>query len=204
VVLKAMTKEREGRYATARELADDLRRFLDDKPIRARRPTLAERAAKWARRHKPLVRTAAVLLTLALAGALAGILRIRQEQAQTQAALEQVKAQWLLTRAKEVEAQGQRRRAEENFHKACTGVTQLLLRLEESRWAGVPVVHELRRALAEQGVQFLQEFLDENSNDPAVRLETGRAYVVLANVYGLQGERARARQAYGKAIVLLA
>ena len=39
IVLKAMAKESFERYATARELADDLRRFLDFKPIKARRPT---------------------------------------------------------------------------------------------------------------------------------------------------------------------
>ena len=39
-------------YETAQELADDLRRFLEHRPIKARRPTLAERAAKWARRHR--------------------------------------------------------------------------------------------------------------------------------------------------------
>ena len=40
IVLKAMAKEPESRYATAQELADDLRRFLEHKPIQARRPTL--------------------------------------------------------------------------------------------------------------------------------------------------------------------
>jgi serine/threonine protein kinase len=46
ILLKAMNKEPGDRYATAQELADDLRRFLEDKPIRARRPTLWERAVK--------------------------------------------------------------------------------------------------------------------------------------------------------------
>src|SRR5262249_21541063 len=56
IVFKAMGKSPEERYATAQELADDLRRFLEDKPIKAKRPTLRARAAKWARRHRPLVR----------------------------------------------------------------------------------------------------------------------------------------------------
>jgi tetratricopeptide (TPR) repeat protein len=64
VVLKAIEKNPAERYSTPQELADDLRRFLDDKPIRARRPTLVHRTRKWARRHKPLVGSAVVVLIL--------------------------------------------------------------------------------------------------------------------------------------------
>src|SRR5207253_2051947 len=46
------------RYATAQELADDLERFLDDEPIQARRPTLVQKARRWARRHKAATRAA--------------------------------------------------------------------------------------------------------------------------------------------------
>jgi serine/threonine protein kinase/Flp pilus assembly protein TadD len=52
VLLKAMEKRAEDRYATAQALAEDLRRFLEDKPIWARRPTLAQRLRKWGRRHR--------------------------------------------------------------------------------------------------------------------------------------------------------
>jgi serine/threonine protein kinase len=48
IVHKAMAKEPAERYATSRELADDLQRFLLDRPILARPPTLIERSAKWA------------------------------------------------------------------------------------------------------------------------------------------------------------
>jgi WD40 repeat protein/serine/threonine protein kinase len=66
IVLKAMGKNPEERYPTAQELADDLRRFLEDKPIKARRPTLRQRAIKWARRHKTVVRAAYVVFGLAV------------------------------------------------------------------------------------------------------------------------------------------
>ncbi len=70
IVLKAMEKNSTERYATAQELADDLERFLKDEPIRARRPTLVQRARKWARRHKAAVWAgAAVLVAVVLAGA---------------------------------------------------------------------------------------------------------------------------------------
>jgi serine/threonine protein kinase/tetratricopeptide (TPR) repeat protein len=67
IVLKAITKDPSCRYATARELADDLRRFLDDRPILARRPGVPERTLRWARRHKELVATSLAILALALA-----------------------------------------------------------------------------------------------------------------------------------------
>jgi WD40 repeat protein/serine/threonine protein kinase len=68
IVRKAMDKEPAGRYATAGELADDLRRFLESRPITARRPSLADRAAKWARRHKAMTVSAGATLTILLIG----------------------------------------------------------------------------------------------------------------------------------------
>src|SRR2546428_11752962 len=55
IVLKALEKNPADRYASAQEMADDMQRFLKDEPIRAKRPTLVQRARKWARRHKAVV-----------------------------------------------------------------------------------------------------------------------------------------------------
>src|SRR5262249_15523555 len=70
IVLKAMEKTPTERYAPAQELADDLERFVKDEPIRARRPSLAQRARKWARRHKAVVwaTTVAAFLVAGLGG----------------------------------------------------------------------------------------------------------------------------------------
>jgi WD40 repeat protein/tetratricopeptide (TPR) repeat protein len=86
IVLKAMAKEPQARYATTRDLADDLKRFLADEPIRARRRTLADRAAKWARRHQPIVWASVAVLLIALAASLVSVLLIAgaYEQEKTQ------------------------------------------------------------------------------------------------------------------------
>jgi eukaryotic-like serine/threonine-protein kinase len=67
IILKAMEKDPSARYSSARALADDLKRFLDDQPIEARRPSLFDRAVKWSRRHRAAVvaTITAVLVTLA-------------------------------------------------------------------------------------------------------------------------------------------
>ncbi len=85
--MKAMAKEPLSRYQTAGELADDLRRFVEDRPVRARRPTPIGLLARWARRKKAIVGAAAVSFACAsLAGA--GLLFV--ENARTRQALQEL------------------------------------------------------------------------------------------------------------------
>ncbi len=71
IVHKAIDKDPARRYATAGAMGEDLRRYLEHRPILARRPTIVNRAAKWARRHRPAVVLAAGFLLLAFAGLVA-------------------------------------------------------------------------------------------------------------------------------------
>jgi tetratricopeptide (TPR) repeat protein len=69
VALKCLAKNPAERYATAGELVADLRRWLDDKPIKARRPTARQRLARWGRRHPGLTAALGLAAGLLLAGA---------------------------------------------------------------------------------------------------------------------------------------
>jgi WD40 repeat protein/serine/threonine protein kinase len=73
VVLKALERDPARRYQTAGELAEDLKRFVEDRPIRARRISPAERLWRWCRRNTLLAGMTALLLLLTLGG-IGGIL----------------------------------------------------------------------------------------------------------------------------------
>ena len=66
IILKAMAKDLPSRYMTAQDLAADLGRFLDDRPIVARRPGPLERAVRRTRRHWKQAVTAAAIVAIAL------------------------------------------------------------------------------------------------------------------------------------------
>jgi len=88
ICLTCLEKNPLDRYATAQELADDLRRFLNGEPVRARPVTWAHRVVKWAAR-RPMRAAVCVLAPLALV-ALAGAvwintLRIRANETRAEA-----------------------------------------------------------------------------------------------------------------------
>ena len=87
IILKAMAKEVAARYARASDLADDLRRFLEGRPILARPASALDRAGKWARRHRAAVAAVAVALLLSLSASTA-LLWVAKKRTDTALALQ--------------------------------------------------------------------------------------------------------------------
>jgi YD repeat-containing protein len=73
ICLKCLHKDPGRRYASALDLAEDLRRFREDRPIKARRVGLRERAVKWRRRNPVTATLAATAVLLLLAGSALGL-----------------------------------------------------------------------------------------------------------------------------------
>ena len=94
IVLKAMDPERERRYPSPHALADDLRRFLADRPVTARPPSTGYRARKFLRRHwLPVVASASVATALAVGALVATGQAIRAGQAEDSARQEAASSQ---------------------------------------------------------------------------------------------------------------
>jgi serine/threonine protein kinase/WD40 repeat protein len=73
VVLKAIARDPAHRYQTPAEMAEDLKRFVEDRPVRARRASEAERFWRWCRRN-PLPATLLVAVVLVFLTGFAGVL----------------------------------------------------------------------------------------------------------------------------------
>jgi serine/threonine protein kinase/Tfp pilus assembly protein PilF len=75
ILRKCLDSDPDRRYARAGDLAKDLRRFLDDRPLAfAPEPSLRERAAKWARRHpRASSSTSVALVAMILIAGLVGV-----------------------------------------------------------------------------------------------------------------------------------
>jgi serine/threonine protein kinase len=85
ICLKCLHKDPRRRYASAEDLAQDLRRFLAGRPIGARPANWKEKLRRWRRRHPALLcLTAAALVLLAVAG-VAALLASRAEERARQA-----------------------------------------------------------------------------------------------------------------------
>jgi eukaryotic-like serine/threonine-protein kinase len=80
IVLKAIQREPALRYQSAADFGDDLRRYIEDRPIRARRATLPEQTLRWCRRNPAIACLVAAVMLATLTGAgLASFYAVRAE-----------------------------------------------------------------------------------------------------------------------------
>ena len=178
IVLKALRKEPADRYAAAQEMADDLKRFLDGRPILARRTTAWERLRAWSRRHPAIVGTGVAALILLSAASLVSTAIVRREQAKTLAEQRKAEAAYLREhqRAQEAEAR---------FRLARRAVDELI-RASEEELAHRPGMEGLRRRLLGSALAYYREFIAERRSDPDAQAElrdtTRRVETILADL----------------------
>jgi tetratricopeptide (TPR) repeat protein len=161
IVLKAMAREPRERYGTAKELADDLRRFLDGRPLVAKRSTLWQRAAKWMRRRRAVVRAISAGLAVAVVTLTSSTLLV-----------------WRAYRA-EIEqrqlADARLRDAREQRRQARQAVDTMYLEVAEKWLQRQPQMGELQRQFLEKVLRYYQESTEEGGEDEETRFDKATA-----------------------------
>lgn len=230
IVRKAMEKDPGDRYATAQDLADDLRRWIEMRPIQARKPSLQHQVVKWCRRHAGWVAGGLICSLLAVVALSVGASLLAREQSRANRALAsaqdsrrlartavddmyaELAAAWL---ADTLEPTPRQRKF---LDKA--------LRIYESLAAADPTDPESRREAAavflrigriqqkigkrrqaegacELAIQVLEDLPAELAALPAVRLEASQAYAELGQLRFDAEQVTRAQQAWDRAERLL-
>jgi tetratricopeptide (TPR) repeat protein/predicted Ser/Thr protein kinase len=206
ICLKCLQKEPAKRYPTSWALAEDLRRFLDGRPIEARPVGALERAWKWAKRRPAAAAlaavSAAVVVALVVGGLWFGQHEYRQRleadrlmnvaQANEAEALKQEKN----ARDEQARAERERRRADQNFVEARQAVDEMLTRVGDRDLANEPRLERVRRDLLIKALTLYQGFVKEQDADPEVRRETARAYRRVGDIQYLLGDFPAAAAAY--------
>ncbi len=169
IVHKAIEPEPSHRYGTAGELAEDLRRFLEDRPIRARRASATERLVRWGRRNPALAGLGAsvffLLLTIAVgASLLAYRLDQRRQDVQFEArrAGLALKSEFQAHRRTEVEREKAIRLAERE--------AALRREVQQSNRRLIAAREELRQAMYAADIQLAQQAWKEADPDRMQRL----------------------------------
>lgn len=194
IVHKAMAGESAQRYSSAADLADDLRRFLDGRPVAARPIGISGRLWRWTRRN-PIVATLSSALVV---GAVLSFVMISSK--------------WS-------EAVVQGARAEANLSLALESMDQILERFASS-WMAHPIatgdaddpeagfepqlaVTDYNAAVLQNALRFYDRFARQNTTNPQLRRDTAKVHRRVGDIYQRLGQNTKAEQAYRRCLQIL-
>ncbi|MBI3649595.1 MAG: protein kinase [Acidobacteria bacterium] len=181
IILKALQKEPQRRYASVEQFSEDLRRHLEGLPVIARQDTFVYRSSKFIRRHKTSV-AAALLIFLTLIGGIIG------------------------TTWQSLVARSERARAEKRFNDVCKLANSFLFEFHDSiqNLAGATPARAL---VVKRALEYLDSLSEEAGNDLSLQRELATAYEKVGDVQGdpysgSLGDSASALASHRKALAI--
>ncbi len=173
IVARAMARDRRERYASASELAADLRRYLALEPVAAGRDTLAGRVSRYVRRHRVGVLSGGLVALAVVAAAATSSWLMLEARANERLARHAMRE---AVHSKE-QAEGDRRLAERAFRQA-DAVRRFLLEtisLADPRMSLDPDM-KLETVLDLAGEHVGEDFRDDPEGEASLRHALGRAF----------------------------
>jgi tetratricopeptide (TPR) repeat protein len=190
ICLKCLRKEAGRRYATAQDLALDLRRFEAGEPVRARPVGTGERVIVGCRRKPGFAGLLAALVLVFLAGSF-GVLWQWQRARGNAAAFRRERD---TARQEKARADRHMRIVRDRVDRLNRLGGGLLLR---------PGLYRTGQAVLEEALAFYQELLPEEGNDPRVRREAVQLFGRVAEIHHTLDQAAMAAEAWGRQASLL-
>ncbi|MGF1580592.1 MAG: protein kinase [Gemmataceae bacterium] len=200
IVLKACAREPSQRYDTAGDLAADLKRYLEDRPILARRITVLESALRWTRRNPVvagltgmifvLLTVIAVVSSIAYAQTTNALEKEREERFKTEKVL-----RIALEAFDEVYQRSTPRDLMDGPQFTVTGVDGQLVSVGSQ-----PVPSEQSAALLEELLKFYDELAIIQTNNVVLREHSARASFRIGHIYRSLGQSEKALLAYATAL----
>jgi eukaryotic-like serine/threonine-protein kinase len=156
IVLMAMRKEPQRRYASAEQLAEDIQRHLNGLPVRARQDTFAYRAGKFIRRQKVAVAAAALVAITLLVGIIATTWQARV-------------------------ARAERARSERRFNEVRQLANSIVFEVHDAV-TNLPGSTPARSLIVQRGLKYLDSLAKDAAGDRGLQRELAAAYEKLGAV----------------------
>ncbi len=199
IILKAISHEAGQRYQSAELMADDLRCFLEDRPIHARRVSPVERLGRWCRRNKRLASLTGIsLFLLVLVAVVASIGYVRTTNALHGEALQRTKAETNAGLAIE---------ALDQMFEQLSPTRMLILPQRGARGESAdaptsPILSREAAALLERMLPFYDRLAQQTGNDNQLRARTADANRRVGAIRQRLGQLEESVKAYRRALAL--
>jgi serine/threonine-protein kinase len=198
ITLKCVEKDPARRYASAGELADELRRFASGEPIRARPANRLERMRRWCRKEPLLAGAVAAIAAVGLMGF--ALVTWQWRRAEENYRISKHHEEW----ARREKDKGERQLvlSEERFDDAHALVDAFCLRLSEDRLSYLPGTQQIRKELLEAACRYYRKFLTQKEQDRRLRGKLAKTHYSLGSVLVSLGDSNKALEHYHTALGL--
>lgn len=205
ICLKCLEKEPSRRYDSAAALAEDLRAWLNGRPVQARPVGRIGRLIRWAQRKPAVAGLLASVLVVAAAGSTGIVWKWREAEAnfdKAQQHLEEVKTQTRIAEAAQERAILEAKQSHESFELARDAVLDLLTRAPNHVLLKKPGMEPIKRDLQILGRDYYLKLREARPDDGRVLGELAHAYFYLAMTQHDMGEFEEAATGYENAAVI--
>jgi|HubBroStandDraft_6_1064221.scaffolds.fasta_scaffold24982_3 serine/threonine protein kinase len=201
IVMTAMAEEPEHRYQTAAALAADLARFLEDRPISMRPPTLRERWSRWRRRNPAAAALSVVATSLALLVAVVlSVAYVQTRASLARESTERQRAEKTLATSLQTLENVFRHLVPEQIGQTRELTITSADGLSAPSMGTQPVVSPETAALLEDLRKVYDELGSAGGTSLSLSMDAARATRRLGDIYGRLGNIDRAESAYGQSI----